>query len=144
MKMKFGLVAATLAIAMASIAYAQGNVIEERQNLMKMNGQAMGILSPMARGEAPFDAAAAKQAFETIVSDMTTFPTLFPEGSETGDTKAGPAIWSDRAGFEATAAKLRTAAETAATSVTTLEQLQAAVQTVGAVCGECHQTYRNN
>ena len=144
MKMKFGLVAATLAVAMATIAYAQGNVIEERQNLMKMNGQAMGVLAPMARGEAAFDAAAAKQAFETIVSDMTTFPTLFPEGSETGDTKAGPAIWSDRAGFEAMAAKLKTAAETAATSATTLEQLQAAVQTVGGVCGECHQTYRNN
>lgn len=109
---------------------------------MKMNADAMGILAPMARGEAAFDAAAAKSAFETIASDMTTFPTLFPEGSDTGDTKAQPAIWTDRAGFDALAAKLQTAATDAATSVTTLEQLQAAVQTVGGVCGECHETYR--
>lgn len=143
--MKIGLgLAAALAVATATFAWAQGNVIEGRQNLMKSNGQQMGVLTPMARGEAPFDAAAAKTAFETIASNITTFPTLFPEGSDTGDTKAGPAIWTDRAGFEATAAKLQTAATEAAASATTVEALQAAVQTVGAVCGECHQKYRLN
>ena len=143
MKMKLGLAAASLAVAMAGFAYAPADVIVERQNLMKANGQAMGLLVPMARGQADFDAATVKQAFETIASDMTTFPTLFPEGSETGDTKAKSTIWTDRAGFDALAEKLKTEAENAANTVTTLEQLQASLQSVGGVCGECHQAYRN-
>jgi cytochrome c556 len=143
MKRTLGLAAASIALAVATLAYAQGNVIEERQALMKANGGAMGVLSPMARGEAPFDAAAAKQAFETIQHDMEQFPALFPEGSDTGDTKAGPAIWTDRAGFEALAAGLATAAGDAATSVTSLEELQTAMGTVGGFCGECHSKYRN-
>ena len=38
---------------------------------------------------------------EAISGWALQFPTLFPPGSEKGhDTKALPAIWSDRAGFE--------------------------------------------
>jgi cytochrome c556 len=142
--MKLGLVAGALAVAVVTIAYAQGNVIEERQNFMKANGAAMGLLTQMARGEAEFNAGDVKQAFEGIATRMQTFPSLFPAGSETGDTKAGPAIWTDTAGFEAEAAKLVAAATAAAASATTLEGLQAAMGSVGAVCGECHQKYRNN
>jgi cytochrome c556 len=144
MKRTLGLAAASIALAVATIAYAQGNVIEERQNFMKANGAAMGLLTQMARGEAPFDEAAAKEAFQGIATRMETFPTLFPAGSDTGDTKAGPAIWTDTAGFEATAASIVTAATAAAAASTSLEALQASVGTVGAVCGECHQKYRNN
>lgn len=82
MRMKLGLAASAIALTVATLAYAQGNVIEERQNLMKANGAAMGVVVPMARGEAAFDAAAAQQAFATIADDMTAFPALFPEGSE--------------------------------------------------------------
>lgn len=143
MRFKLGLAAAAVAMAVATLAYAQGNVIEERQNFMKANGAAMGLLTQMARGEAPFDEAAAKEAFEGIATRMETFPSLFPAGSDTGDTKAGPAIWTDTAGFEATAASIVTAANAAATASTSLEALQAAIGTVGAVCGECHSKYRN-
>lgn len=143
MKMKLGLAVGVLALAVGTIAYAQGNVIEERQAVMKANGAAMGQLTPMARGEAPFDAAAVKAAFEGIATRMATFPSLFPAGSETGDTKAGPAIWSDPAGFEAEANKLVTEATAAAASATSVETLQAALGTVGATCGECHGKYRN-
>ena len=141
MRMKLGLAASAIALTVATLAYAQGNVIEERQNLMKANGAAMGVVVPMARGEAAFDAAAAQQAFATIADDMTAFPALFPEGSEGG--KAAATIWTDREGFEAQAAALAADAAAAAESVSTLEQLQAALGTVGAHGGACHQTYRN-
>ena len=143
MRFKLGLAAVAVAMTVATIAYAQGNVIEERQAIMKANGAAIGLLTQMARGEAPFDEAAAKQALEGIATRMGTFPTLFPAGSDTGDTKAGPAIWTDMAGFEATAASIVTAANAAAAASTSLEGLQGAVGNVGAVCGECHSKYRN-
>jgi cytochrome c556 len=142
MRFRTGLAAAAVALAIGTIASAQGNVIEERQAIMKANGAAAGLLSQMARGEAPFDAAAAKEALEGIATRMQTFPTLFPAGSDTGDTKAGPAIWTDMAGFEATAAKIVAAATAAAGSATTLEGLQSGFGAVGAVCGECHSKYR--
>jgi cytochrome c556 len=110
---------------------------------MKKNGAQAGILNGMVRGQTAFDAAAAKAALATIAEDMAAFPTLFPEGSDTGDTKAGPAIWSDRAGFEAAAAALQASAASAAESVTTLEQLQAVFTEIGASCGSCHQKYRS-
>lgn len=141
MRMKLGLAASAIALTVATIAYAQGDIIEQRENLMKANGAAMGVVVPMARGEAAFDAAAAQQAFSTIASNMEMFPTLFPEGSEGG--KAAAAVWTDRAGFEAESTALASDAAAAADSVSTLEQLQAALGTVGAHCGACHQTYRN-
>jgi cytochrome c556 len=143
MRFKLGLAAAAVAITVATIAYAQGNVIEERQAIMKANGAAIGLLTQMARGEAPFDQAAAQEALQGIATRLGTFPTLFPPGSDTGDTKAGPAIWTDTAGFEATAASIVTAANAAAAASTSLEGLQGAIGNVGAVCGECHSKYRN-
>jgi cytochrome c556 len=142
MKVKLSVAVGAVAVAIATIAYAQTDAIAERQALMKQNGAAIGTLVQMAKGDAPFDAAVAKTALETIASDMATFPTLFPEGSDTGSTKAAPTIWTDMAGFQAASEKLRTDALAAAGSVTTLEGVQAAVGAVGADCGACHQKYR--
>lgn len=144
MRFKLTLAAGAIAAAVATIAYAQTDVIAERQDLMEANGAAMGTLVQMVRGQAPFDAAAAKAALEKIATDMETFPTLFPVGSESGGgTKAGPAIWSDPTGFQAASDQLKSDATAAAGAVTTLEDLQTAVGVLGADCGSCHQKYRS-
>ena len=137
----FGLAAAAAASVAATLAFAQGDVIQQRQALMKSNGASAGTLNKMVTGEVPFDAAAATSALETIAQNVAAFPTLFPEGSDIGETRAGPAIWSDRAGFEAAAAKL-VADATAAASITTLGDLEAAFPTIGGDCGGCHREYR--
>jgi cytochrome c556 len=73
------------------------------------------------------------------------FPTLFPQGSETGgDTKALPVIWSDRAGFE----KIAAAAGEAATKLAVAakagdaDAVAADTKLLGEQCGACHKTYR--
>ena len=144
MKFRIGVSAGIVAMAVAGFAYAQADAIQQRQALMKSNGAQAGTLNKMVKGETPFDAAAAKAAFETIAQNITTFPTLFPAGSDVGETKAGPAIWTDKAGFEAAAAKLKADATAAAASATTLDALKAAFPTVGADCGACHQAYRKS
>ncbi len=133
---------ALIALAAGTTAFAQSDAIAQRQALMKSNGAQAGALNKMVKGEVPFDAAAAKTALETIAKNITTFPTLFPEGSNVGETKAGPAIWTDKAGFEAAAAKLAADATAAAASATTLDALKAAFPMVGGDCGACHQKYR--
>lgn len=145
MRIAVGLVLAALAVSFVGTgaAVSQDDPIAARQALMKKNGAAAGALNGMVKGDTAFDVAAAKAALATIAEDMTVFPTLFPDGSDTGDTKAGPAIWSDRAGFEAASAALRDTAAAAAESVTTLEELQAVFPQIGGACGACHQKYRS-
>lgn len=142
MRMKVGLaLAAALVVAVAGTAMGQDDPIAAREALMKQNGAALGALNAMIKGETPFDSAAAKTAFDTVASDMETFVTLFPEGSQGG--KAGPAIWSDRAGFEAAVAKIIADAKAASAATGTIEEVQAGFGAVAANCGACHKKYRS-
>ena len=97
----------------------------------------------LARGTTPYDAAAAKGAMDQLATQMDKFVTLFPKGSESGATKtgAGPAIWSDAAGFKAEAVKFTTDAKAAGASKDAAS-FAAALKTVQADCGGCHKTYR--
>jgi cytochrome c556 len=59
------------------------------------------------------------------------------------DTEAAPAIWEDRAGFEAALLKWREAVEAAqAANPMTLEAAKATVGPVFQTCKGCHDTYR--
>jgi cytochrome c556 len=73
------------------------------------------------------------------------FPTLFPPGSDKGhDTKALPAIWSDRAGFENAAANLSEAAAKLAVAAKANDKAAFADQfdAMTKACAACHRTYR--
>src|SRR4051794_13452991 len=59
------------------------------------------------------------------------FPTLFPAGSDKGNTKAAPAIWSDNAGFQKAALRLSTAGGGLATPAKAGEAAAAAVAVQG-------------
>jgi cytochrome c556 len=74
----------------------------------------------------------------------TVIPTLFPPGSDTGNTKAAPAIWTDNAGFRKAAMTLSTAGETLATAAKAGDAtaVAAAFKGVGEACGACHKEYR--
>jgi cytochrome c556 len=72
------------------------------------------------------------------------FPDRFPPGTDTGDTRALPGVWQNRAAFlEAYAAlgprlaELRTAAESG-----TPAAFAAAVQATGGACANCHRQFR--
>jgi cytochrome c556 len=142
MQIKVAVALAAVAFAIAGgVAVGQDDPVAARQALMKKNGAALGSLNAMIKGEAAFDSATAKAAFETVAADMVAFKTLFPEGSEGGD--ASPAIWSDRAGFDAAADKLVSDATNAAAATGTLEEVTAGFGSVAANCGACHQKYRS-
>jgi cytochrome c556 len=120
------------------------DAISARQDIMKFNNATLKQLFPMAKGEAPLDQAAAQQALETIAANMEKFPTLFPDDSmEGGKTRALPAIWENKADFEARAAKLATDAAAAAEAAGEgQEAFAAALGEAGSNCGGCHELYR--
>lgn len=83
-------------LAISTMAFA-AEPQEARQAAMKKVGASIGLLSGMAKGEAPFDAAAAQAAFATMNGVAKEYVSFFPAGSESGfETEAsrrfGP-IW---------------------------------------------------
>lgn len=135
--------AATALLFLGTGAVVAQDPISERQAAMKSVGGAMRVVAGFARGQADYDAAAALAAFTTMNEVSMTYGTLFPEGSDTGDTKAAPAIWTDRAGFDAAVAKFE--ADTAAAIAAAPADLDAFRPVFGAVaanCGACHEKYQ--
>ena len=74
-----------------------------------------------------------------------TIPVVFPPGSDKGDdTKALPAIWSDRAGFEKSASQMQEAATKVADAAKAgdADTVTAQAKILGESCGGCHRHYR--
>jgi cytochrome c556 len=135
--------ALTVLIASGLGVLAQSNdPITQRQNLMKNNQEQVRALTGMARGQAPFNAAAAQAALQRIAQNAQQIPALFPAGSHQGKTAALPAIWERKADFDGRAAKLEQDAKAVQASITDQTSLQAAIQRVGQNCAGCHEPYR--
>ena len=142
-KVAVAVAVAALSVGFAGLAIGQDSPIPARQEIMKMNGASMKLVGDMVKGTTEFDATKAADAMKIIADNMPDFPALFPPGSEEGDTKAGPAIWTDMAGFTAASQKLvADATEAQAAAAEGLAAFSPAFQAVGANCGGCHKVYR--
>ncbi len=149
---RLALVAGILAVTagVAIVAEAQTNVaqtVQARKDLMRGNGRSLASIQPMLRNEQPWNAQTAAAAMTAVRDGARTIPSLFPPGSgaQAGiETRALPAIWDQRAAFEAQA----TAIATAADQLVTLAQanneagFRAGMGAVTQVCGSCHTTFR--
>jgi cytochrome c556 len=106
-------------------------------------GKSSKVVGDMLQGKAAFDAAAAKAALETIAANAADFPNHFPEGSDTGKTEALPAIWQNKADFDAKSKKLADDATAAAAATATGEDaFKAAAGAMFGNCKSCHELYR--
>jgi cytochrome c556 len=124
--MRLALIAASaMLIGGVGLAVAQGNVIEQRQTILKSFGAQSREPGAMLRGEAAFDAAKVKTFLATLKTESPKLAGLFPDGSVgVAGTKAQANIAAERAQFTAIWTKLAadaTAAETAITSEATLK-----------------------
>jgi cytochrome c556 len=135
-----------LAIAIAAVGVtavaAQQNPIEARRALMKSNGQQAAVGNKMAKGEEPFSLEKAKTVFATYQKTAEAH-VLWPDNSKTGgETASLPAIWENKADFNAKLTKLATDAKKAEVTVKDLDSFKAEFAEVQKNCGGCHQTYR--
>ena len=138
-----GLLLAGSAFATVSFAAAPEEIISARQ----ANQKRVGDIAKSIKTAIGSQATAASQL--EIVKELDQRAHLlkgyFPAGTETGgNTKAQPAIWSDRPGFDK-------AADSYTDAVDKLLALAQAGDTpgfttqfaaVGDTCGACHRTYR--
>jgi len=136
------LAVAALALA-ATLAAAQSDPIAARKALMKANGQQAKIGAAIAKGEAPFDAAKVQTIFATFIDAADKAPALFPENSKKGGkTEALPAIWKNKADFEARLAKFGADAKAAQDEVKDLATFKAVWSgLIRKNCSACHEKY---
>jgi len=127
----------------ATALVAQTDPIAARKAIMKANGDQNRVATDMIEGKVPFNLDAAKKVLATFAEAGDKAKPLFPDNSKTGgDTAALPAIWENKADFEAKLAKLGTEAKAAGPKVTDLDTFKAQMTEVRKNCGGCHQTYR--
>jgi cytochrome c556 len=138
------IVTASVIFLTTQLAWAGDSAQEQRHDLMEDAGGAAKTIGKMLEGENPFDADAAMTALDTWSKVAGEVGDLFPAGSESGyDTRAEPAIWSDREGFDAALKDWAEAIDAAiAANPRDLESLQAAAGPVFKKCKACHEEYR--
>jgi cytochrome c556 len=137
------MLAAAAVVLGATAVLAQTNVIETRQNLMKRNNDNAKIVSAMAKGEAPFDAAKVAAAYADWEDTAKKLPDLFPDNSKTGNkTRAKPEIWTNAADFKAKIADFaKTVADTKA-EASTAAGVKTAFPKIIKTCDNCHDANR--
>lgn len=116
------------------------DIAKQRVAAMQQNGGNMKKLgAAVAAGDS---AAAAAAAINEVASRI---PSLFPQGSGTGDTNAKPEIWQDFAGFRKIANDLESA-EAKIVADANAGNLgsdpKAVVGSLGKNCGACHKAFR--
>ncbi len=137
-----GLVALVATGCATGMKMGSGDVVADRQRLMKLNG------ASWADAQAKFKAGNIEGIAvnaETMALNAEHIPMLFPEGSLTDKSKAKPEIWQKRPEFEAAAKnmgdwanRLRDTARTKNAQAT-----EAIMKEFGAKgCGTCHTPFR--
>ncbi len=131
--------AATIAVP---LALAQAEVIAERKDGFKGMEQNMEAIQRILQARQPVAGAVAPA--RAIAGHAPRIKTLFPPGSDRGDTRALPTIWSDRAGFERVAEAFETQARAllAAAEGGDARTLGTSLEATGQACLACHRSYR--
>ena len=138
-----GWIAASLILAIgAGVAFADADPIKDRRALMKANGDATKPIVPMLQGKAPVDVAVVKKALQTYADSAAKMPDLFPDSSKTGDTNALPAIWDNKADFNARFAKFGQDVAAAEAAITDEASFKTQIPGIFKNCGGCHELYR--
>jgi cytochrome c556 len=135
------LAVAVVALGVTAVV-AQSDPIAARKAIMKENGNQSRISREMIEGKQPFDVAAAHKVLATFAGTADKMKPLFPDSSKAGDTASLPAVWENKADFDAKMAKFSADAKAQDASVKDLDTFKAAMAEVGKNCGGCHNTYR--
>jgi cytochrome c556 len=148
-KLRPSLAVAALALLTALPAAAQYRnadaAIKYRQSAMSLQGNHMARIFAMVNGQTPFDAKVMNENIE-IVALLNTRAQFaaFIEGSDKGNTRSKPEIWSEKDKWNAAVAKSQDDVNklVAAGKTGNLDQIKAAAGAVGQSCKSCHDAYQ--
>jgi len=135
------IVAGALALGVAGVV-AQSDVIKARQDAMKAIGAANKPAVGMLKGVAPFNLATVQASLKAFSDNANKSLTLYPAGSNQGETAALPSIWQNKADFDNKMKALAADAATALKAITDEASFKANFPAVLKNCGGCHGEYR--
>ena len=131
---------ALLSLFIASELFAQADVIEKRQNLMKSNSASTKEIKAAVEAK---DYATIETKAKVIVGNADRILDLFPKGSTKGKTKAKDDIWDKYDEFSKNPGKLKKAASELADAAKAKDEgIDVKVKALGDVCGACHKAFR--
>lgn len=120
------------------------DAVKYRQSAMALQGATLGRVFAMANGRVPFDAKVAAENIEIIAMLNKLQFAAFVDGTDVGNTRAKPTVWTQKDKFAAeitqnqeAVAKLAAAGKTG-----NLDQIKAAVGPVGQSCKSCHDEFQ--
>ena len=118
--------------------------IKYRQSAMSLQGNHLARIFAMINGQVPFDAKVAADQTEIIATLNRLQFAAFIDGSDKGNTRAKPEIWSEKDKFNAAIAKSQedVLKFAAAGKTGSLDQIKAAAGAVGESCKACHDAYQ--
>jgi cytochrome c556 len=130
-----------VSLVVSAQVFAQADVIEKRQKLMKSNSEAAKAIKAAAESK---DYATIELKAKDIMGNAEKIPDLFPKGSTVGKTKAKPEIWEKGDEFAKNPKALGKAASELADAAKAKDDAAIAVKVkaLGDVCGNCHKTFR--
>ena len=144
---------AALALAAATLAFPAHaqfakpeDAIKYRKASLSVMGTHFSRLGAMANGRVPFDAKVAAEN-AALVDTLAKLPwDAFGPGTDKGDTRAMPAVWTEQAKFKAASERLmsETAKLNAAAKTGNLDAIKTAFGAVGQSCKACHDDFRRD
>lgn len=151
MKKIAALALALSAAVLAAPAAAQSfqkpeDAVKYRKSSFTVLAAHFGPLGAMASGRAPYNAQVASRSADVILVASTLPWAGFVEGSDKGDTRAKPEIWSESAKFKDAGDKMQAEMVKLAAAAKTgnLDNLKAAFGPAAATCKACHDNFRKD
>ena len=145
-----GLVVLSLAVVVAAGCASEkkmaksgsGDIVADRQRLMKLHGQIWSDIQAKAKAN---NIEGIEVSAETLAINAQYIPAMFPEGTLTDKSKAKPEVWQKWPEFEAAAKKMETEAVKLrdASKAKNAQLTQDIVKDFGRnACGACHTPFR--
>jgi cytochrome c556 len=119
-----------------------GDIVADRQRLMKLHGQIWSDIQAKAKAN---NIEGIEVSAETLAINAQYIPAMFPEGTLTDKSKAKPEVWQKWPEFEAAAKKMETEAMKLrdASKAKNAQLTQDIVKDFGRnACGACHTPFR--
>lgn len=136
--------AASLAVPAMAQFQKPEDAVKYRKAAFSLMGTHFSRIGAMANGRVPFDAQAAAEN-AALVETLSKLPySAFGPGTDKGDTRALPAIWTEQAAFKQAAEKMQTEAVklSAAARTGNLDTLKTSFGAAAQSCKACHDNYR--
>jgi cytochrome c556 len=140
-KLLTGALFGAAALALSTQAFAQSDVIEKRQKLMKSQSAAVKEVKAAVESK---NYATVEAKAKDLMGTAEQIPSHFPKGSTAGKTKAKAEIWEKNDAFVKHAKSLgKSASELAAAAKASNDaDMGVKLKALGETCNSCHKEFR--